>query len=223
MQVIITSSLIKKCNNVIAKATGASSMTPYKASKIMKTTIVSNVAMTAVMAAPDILRVIEARESGKQLLVNTATNASSIAAGSVGYYIGAACGSVVPVVGTFIGGMIGASIAGSIAGSVTRGILTEVPGDDEKEMLEIFNNTLVTIAEDYVLSEDEINLVVDELQSRAVLSQNGLRDIFAAEDRENFCAEKIRPFVEDVCELRAFVVMPKEEDYIVTMGELAQG
>ncbi|MBR6940169.1 MAG: SEL1-like repeat protein [Clostridia bacterium] len=205
--------------NVLEKATGSTSMTTKNASKIMKTTIVSNVVLTAIMSAPDMLRVIEGRESSRQLVVNTATNASSIAAGSVGYYIGAACGSVVPVVGTFVGGLIGASIAGSVAGKVTRGILTEVLGDDEKEMLSIFNNALVSVAEDYLLSEDELNYVVDELQSGTVLTQNGLRDIYAADDRKEYCVGKIRPVVEEVCELRTFVVMPKEEDYIATLGE----
>ncbi|MDD6062933.1 MAG: hypothetical protein PUB99_10010, partial [Oscillospiraceae bacterium] len=217
----------KGVKNVLSKAThgeiNVNSATPlHGPSNIIKSAMVSSAVTTLILSVPDILNVIQNRESGRQMAVNVATTASSVAAGSVGYYLGAACGSVVPVVGTFIGGMIGASIASSLASNATRGILTEMLGDDSKEMLEIFNSELAKIAQDYLLAEDEINYVVDTLQSNGALSPKRMQDIFAAEDRPKFCQKLITPTVEEVCELRNFIVTPPENQMADYLGEIIE-
>lgn len=194
-------------------AAAGASVSAKTAGNMIKSAAVSGAVTTLVLSSADIARVISGRMSKEQLAVNVVSTAAGVAAGSAGYYIGAACGSVVPVVGTFIGGFIGGAIATAAAEKVVRSGMTSVLGDDNEEMLEIFNGQLAEIAQEYMLSEDELEFVIDEVKASSLLTESGLRDIFAADNREGFCYKNITPFVTEVCELRNFVVLPDEEEY----------
>ena len=88
-------------------------------------------------------------------------------------------------------------------------------------MLEIFNGVFAVMAEEYLLAEDEINYVIDEVMARKILSDKGLRDLYAADDRDGFCRDKLTPVIDEVCGLRGFVVLPSDEEFAETVEELA--
>ena len=206
----------KVLGKATSQARGASSgaVTAKTAGNMIKSAAVSGAATTLVLSSADIARVISGRMSKEQLAVNVTSTAAGVAAGSVGYYVGAACGSVIPVVGTVIGGFIGGAIATAAAESVVRSGMTSILGDDNQEMLEIFNGQLAEVSKDYMLAEDELEYLIDEIKSSSLLTDSGLRDIFAADNREGFCYKNITPIVEELCQLRNFVVLPDEEKYV---------
>lgn len=213
---ISNSKLVK---NTIAKATKGSG-TVKSTTNYIKSTTVANVATTLVLSSADIMRMLSGRISKEQLFKNTAITAVNVGAGSVGFTIGAACGSFIPVIGTFIGGFIGSALASSAANSVATEILDEIITDDSEQMLEIFNSQIAVLVEEYILTEDELNYVIDSIYSSSLLTESGLRDIFEAQDRNLFCYNSILPYVEEVCEIRNYIVIPDEEEIAEVLSDI---
>ena len=178
----------------------------------MKGSVVTGAVTIAVLSSADILRIISGRISKEQLFKNVAVTTASVAAGSAGFAVGAACGSVIPVVGTFIGGFIGSAVASSVASKAVKCTLDVFIENDGDKMLEILNGELGMLAEEYMLAEDELNLVIDDLRGSDLLTDSGLRDIFQSSDRKVFCRNKLTPMVEEICMLRNYIASPSEED-----------
>lgn len=203
---------------VLTRATmgnGSKTMSQTMAKNLVKSNIVTSIATTAVLSSADIARLISGRISKEQLCKNVSVTAAGVAGGSAGYYAGAAVGSFIlpiPVVGTFVGGLVGASIAGMTTGNIVGMTLDQFIKNDGDQMIEIFNNVLREESENYLLSVDEINYVIDRIQESDILTAKGLRDIYASDDREMYCTKLIIPIVEEVCEIRPFIITPKDDD-----------
>ena len=205
--------VISKGNSSIATTTGAKNY--------IKSTVISNVATIAVLSSADIARIITGRISKEQLFKNVAVTSASVVGGSAGFAIGSACGSIVPGVGTVIGGFIGSCIASSIASKAVKCTLDVFIENDGDKMLEIINNELGILAEKYLLSEDELNLVIDDLRGSDLLTDSGLRDIYQAENRPEFCRTEIIPIVEEICSIRNYTVLPSDEDIMEGFVQLS--
>ena len=231
---IMKTSLVKNINisdklvgnnvqTVLAKAQGSSqSMSKTMAKNAIKSNVVSAVVVTTVLSSADIARIITGRISKEQLFKNVTVTAASVAGGSVGYILGAACGSIVPVVGTFVGGMIGSVIVGGAAGKVANLTMSVFIENDGDKMLEIFNGELQKFAESYFLAEDEIEFVISRIKDKQVLSDSNLRNIYASDNREEYCKKLIEPFINEVCSIRQFIVIPSDEDIEESLHELAE-
>ena len=201
----------KSLQKVVSKSTGTAA-SASEAKNFLKGSVVTGAVTIAVLSSADILRIISGRISKEQLFKNVAVTTASVAAGSAGFAVGAACGSVIPVVGTFIGGFIGSAVASSVASKAVKCTLDVFIENDGDKMLEILNGELGMLAEEYMLAEDELNLVIDDLRGSDLLTDSGLRDIFQSSDRKVFCRNKLTPMVEEICMLRNYIASPSEED-----------
>ena len=207
--------------NIFSRATGQSIHTVTAAQNFVRANIVSAGISTLVLSSVDIVRLIRGRISKEQLLKNVTVTAATVAAGTVGSIIGGAiCGVISPTMAK-VGMFAGAAIASSLVGSVAQTTLDCFIENDGDRMLEIFNGVFAVMAEEYLLAEDEINYVIDEVMARKILSDKGLRDLYAADDRDGFCRDKLTPVIDEVCGLRGFVVLPSDEEFAETVEELA--
>lgn len=203
----------KGMQKMLSRATGQNIHTVTAAQNVLRSGIVTAAVTTVVLSAADVARLISGRISKEQLLKNVTVTASSVVAGSVGGLIGGAiCGAISPKFST-VGMIAGAAIASGVVGKAVQNTLDGYIENDGDKMLAIFNAVLGEIATEYLLAEDELNYVIDRVMETKLLSDSGLRDIYASDDRNSFCRTVLTPLADEVCELRGFVVLPTAEDF----------
>ena len=187
-------------------------------SKLLRSNVITGAVTVGVLTLPDLYRAsISKNISWAQVGKNLVVNISGVAAGTAGWAggmaAGAALGSVLPVLGTVAGGVVGgilgamgAGLGGSAASKYAMDYLVD---DDAKEMGEIAKNELPLVAFDYLLTEDEFNKYTT--QAFEALSQDFLKDMYAAKDRRRFIADKFDKIAQAIVKARQVIVMPSDE------------
>lgn len=197
--------------------------------KLLRSNVVTSVVVTAVMTAPDVYRASFAKSiSWKQLGKNLAVNSTSIAAGSGGWFAGAAAGasvgSVVPGVGTAVGGVIG-GIVGSFAGGSLASIASKkamdlVVDDDSVKLMPLIQEQLSLLAYEYMLSQEEMGVFVEYVSKN--VRTGFLRDLYAAKDRSAFIRSAFEPKCEELASARAPVRLPDASAIDVAVAEILE-
>ena len=80
--------------------------------------------------------------------------------------------------------------------------------DDAEEMVHIIENEFKQLAEDYLLSADEAEAIVDKL--KIILTGTVLKDMFASSDRKKFARNLLIDPIEEVVKKRKKITMPSE-------------
>jgi hypothetical protein len=157
-------------------------------SKLMRGNVVTAVVTTAILSAGDFVRLFQGRISGGQAFKNVASTGASVAGGFGGAALaGAALGSLVPGAGTVAGyvvGGIGGILGGMFGGKATSTVLDSFIEDDAPKMLAIVNNVFGAMAVDYLLTEEEANGAIGQLEQINLVDE--LRNMYASKDRESF-------------------------------------
>lgn len=143
-------------------------------SKLLRSNVITSVVATVIISTPDFYRAaISNRMSWAQFSKNLAVNASSVAGGVAGWLggaaAGAAIGSFVPIVGTAVGGVVGGLVGafgtGTAASIGTKAVLDHFIEDDAKRMLDLANKSLGQVACDFLLTEEEINQLIEKVKT----------------------------------------------------------
>lgn len=197
-------------------------------SKLLRGNIVTGVVVTFVLSSVDFVRIFNGRVSGAQLFKNVTTTAASVAGGTGGWMggtaAGAAIGSAIPILGTAAGGIIG-GILGSLAGgfaasTATSSILDTFIEDDAKEMLKKIEAVFGQLAEDYLLTEKEAKLVIDEFQQRDM--PDTLRDMYASNNRHEFARNILEPLIEGQAKNRKKIKLPDDSEVIKQVANIIE-
>lgn len=197
-------------------------------SKLLRGNIVTGVVVTFVLSSVDFMRMFNGRVSGAQLFKNVTTTAVSVVGGTGGWMggaaVGATIGSAVPILGTAAGGIIG-GILGSLAGgfaasTATSSILDRFIEDDAKQMLQKVEAVFGQLAEDYLLTEKEAKLVIDEFQKRDM--PDTLRDMYASNDRYEFARNILEPLIENQVRNRKNIKLPDDFEVIKKIGNIIE-
>ena len=181
--------------------------------KLMRSNIISAGALVLVMSAGDISNVFQGKMSAKQLLKNVAILAAGMGGGAAA---GAAVGSVFGPAGTVAGGLVGGTLAGEAAHKALDGMIE----DDVVKMLRILDERIVPMAQEYVLSEEELGIVLDDLNRELV--HDKLLAMFAAENREVFADVLLRGIIEKTVRFRVRVRMPNQEQIVQALGDMLE-
>lgn len=197
-------------------------------SKLLRGNIVTGAVTTLVLSSVDFIRLFDGRVSGAQVFKNVTTTALSVAGGTGGWMggaaLGASLGSFVPIIGTAAGGVIG-GILGSLAGgtaasAVASTVLDTFIEDDAKEMLKIIEDVFGQLAEDYLLTEQEAKIVIDEFQSKDL--PDTLRDMYASNDRNLFAKQILETSIENQAKKRQKIKLPSDEKIIKMTGKIIE-
>lgn len=186
--------------------------------KLMRSNLIAAGTMLVVMSAGDITEFFRGRISAKQLFKNVTTLAAGMGGGYAGAVAGGAIGATLGPAGSAAGMMIGGMIAGSVAGQGANAILSSFIEDDAKEMLNIINQELIPLVEEYLLSEDELDIVIDDLQ-RALVNEK-LLEMYASNNRNDFANCLLRDIIEQVIRWRVKIRLPSSQSFIYGLGRV---
>lgn len=188
--------------------------------KLMRNNFIAAGTMLVVMSASDINKFFRGRISAKQLFKNVSALAAGMGGGYAGAAAGGAIGSVLGPAGTAAGMLIGGMIGGGAAGHAASSILSNFVEDDAKEMLEIINQELIPLVEEFLLSEDEMNILVDNLQEALV--HDKLLQMYASDDRNEFARELLTEEISNVIKWRVRISIPSDKKMISRMGHVIE-
>ena len=180
------------------------------AAKLLRGNAITYAAIFVITSSYDVVTIIRGRISSKQLFKNMITNGASLVAGWVGWVVGAAGGaSLLYGFGAKAGGVAGAMVFASAVGNITNKITNNFIEDDAKELLIIIENVLKEQAEEYLLTKNEVEKVVDGIQ--VVFNGKCLKDMYASKDREIFASKIIVPMIEYHVKRRKYIKIPEND------------
>lgn len=188
--------------------------------KLIRNNAIAAGAMIVVMSAGDISNYFRGRMSAKQLLKNVTTLAAGVGGGYIGGAVGGSIGSVLGPAGTYAGAAIGGLIGGTISGQGANKVLSNFVEDDVNEMLEILNHELIPLVEEYLISEDELDIIIEEL--RQSLVQDKLLEMYASSDRNAFARDLLTEQITAVIKWRVRISIPSDKDLIPRMGYMIE-
>lgn len=205
---------------------GAAAM--KSAAKMLRGNAITGAVSVVVLSSVDVVNIFRGRISGKQLFKNVAGTTATVAGGTAGWVggatAGAAVGSVVPVIGTavggFIGGLLGSFAAGAASSKVTNAVLGAFIEDDADEMVRIIEKVFTQLAEDYLLSQEEAEKIIDSLKGE--LTGTTLKDMFASSDRKAFARKMLIKHIEPEVVKRKKIKMPSDEEMQKSLKELLE-
>lgn len=178
--------------------------------KLMRSNIIAQAVVLTVLSAGDITNFFRGRISGKQLFKEV----TILASGLGGAAIGGAVGGMLGPVGSIAGAMIG----GALTSSQMHKLMDHFIEDDAVALVNIIRKRLIVLAQQYLLTEEELELVVDALKEALV--QEKLLEMYASDDREAFADTMLKAGIEETIRWRATVQMPSTELMMQGMGRV---
>ena len=178
------------------------------ASKVLRGNVITMGVSVSILSAKDFYNFFSGDISFQQLSKNILHTSSGVA----GAIAGASVGSAIPGVGTVVGGVVGGLVGGMLASKAAKGVLDEIIDDDAKRMLDIVQNVWADLSYDYMLSESEATLAMEEFKAYTEENPNFLKDIFHNPDHELEAKTIVEPIVAAVALTRPKIKLPSEED-----------
>lgn len=168
--------------------------------KLLRGNFITQVITVLVLSSNDIWHYAQGKISGKQLFKEVTTLVSGLIGGSV---VGALLVPLGPV-GIIIGGIIGTGLSSE----AMRRLLNQFIEDDAVKLIEIVNSRLAILANDYLLSKSELDLVVEVLRGCLIYSK--LLEMYASKDRIIFADELIEKCITSVIIWRTNILIPDQ-------------
>lgn len=209
------------------------------AAKLLRGNVVMASITAVALSAWDARKLIDGRISGGQYIKNTIRTGSSVAGGTAGAVAGGAMGAKIgAVIGTFfapgagtaiggtIGGLVGSLMGGVVAGSASGKAADSVTGvfieDDAVKMEKILKNVIHQLVEEYLLSQDECNSIIQQINSIIEKRKNFFEEMHASTDREQFVRNLFEPLFERKIAKRKPTKMPSAEAICATLREVLE-
>ena len=168
--------------------------------KLLRGNFITQVITVLVLSSNDIWHYTQGKISGKQLFKEITTLVSGLVGGGV---VGALLVPLGPV-GIFIGGIIGTGLSSE----AMRRLLNQFIEDDAVQLIKIVNSRLAILANEYLLSKSELDLVVEVLRGCLVYSK--LLEMYASRDRIIFADELIEKCIQSIIVWRTIVRIPSQ-------------
>ena len=222
----IPKSVRRELMNVLGKDVAKSGAQKYLA-KLLRGNIISSTVMMAVLSAKDLQLAFEGRISGAQLFKNITTVAGGLTGGMVGGSAGVAVGNfIVDVLPIPMGAKLiirAVEFAGSAAGmgvgsAVTNAVVGTFIEDDAVKMTRIIEDQFCKIINDYALTQEEVDIVLDEL-SITLSDPEVLLNMYADADHEAFASQLVEVQIEKLMRMRARIMLPTEVELMAGLGK----
>ena len=189
--------------------------------KLLRTNIMVDVVATLVLSGKDIGHFINGKISGRQLFKEMTTVASSVSGGTGGAYAGGAALSFLGPAGTIAGGILGGIVGGFLSSTYARKLLDKFIEDDAVALTKIVRDRFSVLAEDYLLSEAEADLIGDVL--KICLTYGKLLEMYASDNRYEFADKIIIESIDSVICWRTRVIMPDRRILTERTGRVISG
>lgn len=191
-----------------------------KAADLLCSNVIVEAVMFVALSANDISNSFQGKISGKQLFKNMTTLAASLGGGTTGYYIGGSIGLTIGayfagsnggVIGFKIGSVVGSITGGMVSNKITNKALSEFIEDDAVAMVAIIKKHFVDLAQEFLLTQEEVDLALDDLE--LALDQFKLLEMFASPDRDKYADDLLRGIIEKIIAFRSNITLPDEDAY----------
>lgn len=191
--------------------------------KILRSNVITSVITFVVFSVPDTYNIFRKRLSTAQYTKNMLSLLGTMATASAGTLgvsvaaakIGAAAGTTIaPGVGTAIG--IGGGLAGGLlGGTVIKAVGDYIQEDDTVIMSRLFNGVVANMIYEYMLSESEINVLIEKFDSiKPKTFKKLFGDVIATNKQEAVIENFIRHYFEEIIRRRPRLPEPKPEDFV---------
>lgn len=214
----------KKMATAITKKAMISSAALKKGIMLLNTNVVTGALVTGMMSTVDIAHTVRGKMSSQQLFKNIARTAASVAGGMIGMLVGSGIGLTIPNVSTaivsMIGAIVGLLIGSGLASKITKRALDMFIRDDALQMLDIFNERLTVLAGEYLLNEKELEQALHDFEALHNMPKM-LKEMYAAEDREQFADQLIQGELMRIVKLRMYLHVPTNEEIYEVLQPMA--
>jgi len=198
------------------------------ASKLLRTNLITGTVVSIVLTGPDIYRAaISQNASWTQAGKNLVVNGAGVAAGTIGWMGGAAGGAAIgtaifpgvgTTIGTVIGGLVGATGGGSGGAYLVKKSLDGLIDDDTIKMLKLIETELVSLADEYLLTQGEFDIVLKKVSEDC--TAKFLREVYANKARDNFLRARFEPYCHELIVVREPVILPVFEDVLIELDTI---
>lgn len=174
------------------------------ANTALRGTVVVSAVMVGITSSIEIINMMRGQISGMQCFKNIVVNSAGIAGGVAGAAAGAAMGSVIPVAGTFLGALVGGMLGGMGAGSLAKNAMDKVIVDDAILNQKTFTATMIMLATQFSLNENEIakfRALIDEF----IAKRDNFFGSFSANVRTVYCNAILKPMVVGIVSSRSAI------------------
>lgn len=196
--------------------------------KILRTNVVTTAATLAVCSIPQTYNLAAKKISSAQYVKNMAVLTGSMAAGAggalaagvaaakVGTIVGTAA---VPAVGTAVGAVGG--FLGGAAGSMALNVVGNAIREDDAVIMGRYINAMVAcLASEYLLSSDELDKVIDELDG---LDFSALvESLISSSEQERVVRDALEPLFESVVARREPFDLPSDDEIVAALDEMME-
>lgn len=213
-------------NNLQINPTGL--LGPQSFTKLLRGNTIAAIASVGVLTAIDTAKFYDGKISGKQLfkniIVNTGSAAGAVAGATAGATFGANIGnSIASAPGAAVGGVLG-GLGGGIAGGIAAGFIVKTAvgnfiEDDAVELVEIINTQFAYIANSYLVTTDEIEQAVTEVQ-KTLYDGTKLIAMFETDNKIVFARSFLIPIFENIATNRSFVELPNDDQISYALYEI---
>ena len=184
------------------------------AAKLLRANFIANAITIVVLSAEDISNAFRGRISGKQLFKNI----TKLAGGIAGGYGAAAIMGFLSVTNPWL--VAAGAVVGGIAGnSITSSIMDKFIEDDAVMLVSILEKHFSELANEYMLSKEEVDIILGDLE--IVLVHEQLLQMFASDDRDQYAKKLLRGIIEKTVSVRCMILSPSKEEIISGINRLA--
>jgi hypothetical protein len=229
----IVNKIGSKSSTLIAKSAGynvTGNAAKNVASKIIRGNIVVGAVTIAVLSSADVIRMFQRKISGKQLFKNVTKTTAGVVGGGAGFFGGAILGAKLGNKLGRLGGLIGAILGGigGIIGSTGASIgaskvLDHFIEDDADQMLKILQERLAKYANEYLLTEAEVNQILDHMNSYQENLVNLLQKMFQSSDREHVADQYLMPLIEAAMNQRLVISNSSSKSFVWVKNKIIKG
>ena len=204
-----------------ANAAGASAA-QTAAVNLLKTQALTQTVTLVILTLPDVIQVIEGRESGQQLIKNLGITVAGLVGGTAGYVAGSiAGGTILAGPGNIVGGLIGSFAGGALASYLAKMGFDQLIIDDAEAMMDIIETEFCNLCEDYLITEDEAGEIADKLGT--VFTDKVFKDMYQSKDRNAFAREQMTGLFEEVNSNRETIHVPTDFEMRYALMESLNG
>ncbi len=195
-------------------------------SRLLRTNAITAAVAAAVTSTPDFYRAAFERSiSWQQFAKNTSINAAGVVAGTTGWIVGAAIGSIVPGIGTvagLVGGILG-SLGVGIGGTTAAKFLANKFVQDDLERLnkplERLQREIEQLASEYLLTEDELEFLLRKIINETV-NPKWLQHMFKQKDPSIFLRVEFEHLFKEIIQKRPKVSLPSIKQLEKVVNEI---
>lgn len=226
-----TQSIVNALRSLAGKGAISGAAAKNQLAKILRSNAVTAVITLVVFAAPDTYGVFSKKLSGAQYSKNMLSLVGSLTGGGAGVAATAfATAKIGAITGTSVSGPVGTVLgfAGGMVGGFAGGVAVKAVGDFVREddsviLSRLFNAVIINLAYDYMLSDSELNVIVEKLNGiKPRELKKLLQAVFASNNKqEKIIDDFLRHYFEEVIRQRAALLEPTPDDLVNFFDDLA--